>query len=83
MDELGDGWGIYDLGLQNAFLLLKAADMGLDSIVLGLRDADKIRTSLAIPGEESIVSIIALGYRVPKEIVRPARKASTEVSTFY
>ena len=57
--------------------------MGLDSIVLGLRDADKIRTSLAIPGEESIVSIIALGYRVPKEIVRPARKASTEVSTFY
>lgn len=83
VDELGNSWGIYDLGLQNVFLLLKAADMGLDSIILGLRDADKIRTSLAIPGEESIVSIIALGYRVPKEIVRPARKASTEVSTFY
>ena len=83
VDELGDGWGIYDLGLQNAYLLLKAADMGMDSIVLGLRDADKIRTLLAIPEEEAIVSIIAVGYRTPKEVVRPARKKTTEVATFY
>lgn len=83
VDELGDGWGIYDLGLQNAYLLLKAADMGMDSIVLGLRDADKIRTLLAIPEEEAIVSIIAVGYRTSKEVVRPARKKTTEVATFY
>ena len=82
VDELGDGWGIYDLGLHNALLLLKAADAGLDTIVLGLRDADKIRTLLSIPEEESIVSIIALGYRA-KDGVRPKRKAVEEITKFY
>ena len=30
-NELGDKWGAYDLGLQNAYLILKAKELGLDS----------------------------------------------------
>ena len=29
-NEVGEGWGCYDLGLQNENLVLKAKDMGLD-----------------------------------------------------
>lgn len=81
-NELGDGWGIYDLGLQNALLLLKAADLGLDSIVLGLRDAEAIRRLLNIPDEETVVSVIGLGYR-SKDASRPRRKEVAEVAKFY
>lgn len=78
----GDGWGIYDLGLHTALLLLKATDSGLDSIVLGLRDANKIRKLLNTPEEEVIVSVIAIGYRA-KDGVRPKRKAVEDIAKFY
>ena len=81
-NEFGDGWGVYDLGLQNALLLLKATELGLGSIVLGLRDADAIRTLLEIPDEEVIVSVIGIGYRT-KESNRPPRKAVSEIAKFY
>ena len=81
-NELGDGWGIYDLGLHNALLLLKATDLGLDSIVLGLRDAEAIRTLLAIPQEEVIVSVIGIGYR-SKDSNRPPRKEVADITKFY
>ena len=37
-NELGNGWGFYDLGLHNENLLLKAKDLGLDTLVIGIRD---------------------------------------------
>ena len=40
-NELGDKWGAYDLGLQNGNLLLKAKDLGLDTLVMGLRSREK------------------------------------------
>ena len=81
-NELGDGWGIYDLGLHNALLLLKATDLGLDSIVLGLRDAEAIRTLLGIPQEEVVVSVIGIGYR-SKDSNRPPRKTVADIAKFY
>ena len=81
-NELGDGWGVYDLGLQNSVLLLKANDLGLDSIVLGLRDADAIRSLLNIPDNEVIVSVIGLGYR-SQDYERPKRKTISEIAKFY
>lgn len=81
-NEFGDGWGVYDLGLQNALLLLKATELGLGSIVLGLRDAEAIRTLLNIPDEEVVVSVIGIGYR-SKESNRPPRKEVTEIAKFF
>lgn len=81
-NELADGWGVYDLGLQNSILLLKATELGLGTIVLGLRDAGAIRNLLHIPNDEVIVSVIGLGY-CSKDSMRPQRKASSEISTYY
>ncbi len=81
-NELGNEWGAYDLGLQNANLLLKATELGLSTLVMGLRDADKIREMLGIPAEESIVSVIAMGYAAV-EAERPVRKSLEEVVKFY
>lgn len=60
-NELGDGWGIYDLGLQNQNLMLKAYEMGFGTLVMGLRDADKLREKLSISEDEIIVAVISLG----------------------
>lgn len=81
-NELADGWGAYDLGLQNSILLLKATELGLDTIVLGLRDADAIRDLLHIPDNEVIVSVIGVGYR-SKDSIRPNRKDISEIATCY
>lgn len=51
INELGNGWGIYDLGLHNMSFLLAAKDKGIDSLVLGLRDFEKLRRILQIPEE--------------------------------
>lgn len=81
-NELGNGWGIYDLGLQNQNLLLKAKEMGLDTLVMGIRDAEKIRKMLDIPEEEMLVSAIALGYG-EIEAKAPKRKEVEEVLKIY
>jgi nitroreductase len=79
-DELGDGWGAYDLGLQNALLLLKARELGLDTLIMGLRDGEKLRKEFSIPATQQIVAVIALGYRdtAPE---KPARKPLNEILT--
>lgn len=81
-NELGDEWGAYDLGLQNAYLTLKAADMGLDTLIMGLRDADALRTLLGIPENEQIVAVLALGTREGEAGVRQ-RKTAEEICKIF
>ena len=81
-NECGNGWGFYDLGLHNALFLLKAKELGLDTLVMGLRDSDAIRSLLKIPESETVVSVIAVGYAA-QPAVRPARKPLDDILTFY
>ena len=76
-NELGNGWGCYDLGLQNENLVLKAADLGLSTLIMGLREADRLREILNIPETETIVSVIAVG-KAAEEPIRPHRNQSTK-----
>lgn len=80
-NELGNGWGCYDLGLQNQNLLLKATELGLSTLVMGIRDADKLREILSIPQEETIVSVISVGYG-DADPAMPKRKAIADVTTY-
>lgn len=77
-NECGNGWGYYDLGLHNANLILKAKDLGLDTLVMGIRDGDKIREILKIPENEIIVSVIAIGYS-DSEASKPKRKRAEDI----
>ena len=63
VNEIGDGWGAYDNGLANAYLILKAREMGFDTLIMGYRDGDKLRELMAIPDSEEVLAVIALGYR--------------------
>lgn len=81
-NELGNGWGCYDLGLQNENLVLKAAEMGLGTLIMGIRDADKIRELLEIPETETIVSVIAVGVPA-EEPARPKRRELDTISKFF
>ena len=77
-NEVGDGWGAYDNGLANAYLILKARAMGFDTLILGGRDADGLKKLFRIPEDEMVMAVIALGYRASTPI-RPGRKPVDEI----
>lgn len=80
-NECANGWGYYDLGLHNENFLLKATELGLDTLVMGIRDADRIRTLLEIPETEIIVSVIAVGYGTNAP-AKPKRKQADDFLKF-
>ena len=80
-NELGDMWGAYDLGLHDAYLILAAKDAGYDTLIMGIRDADALRQALAIPEEEQVVSVIAVGMAAQEPALKP-RKPLEEVARF-
>ena len=77
-NELGNGWGIYDSGIGNSFVLLKAAELGADSLVMGIRDAEALRAAAGIPESQEVLAVIALGYRIT-DPSRPPRKPLEEI----
>lgn len=81
-NEVGDGWGAYDNGLSNGYLILKARAMGFDTLIMGMRDADALRDLFSIPAEETIMAVIALGYR-SGEPKRPEHRSLDEIVKFY
>jgi len=78
VNEIGDGWGAYDNGVSNAYFILKAREMGFDTLIMGMRDSERIRALLEIPESEEIMAVIALGYRA-KDPQRPERKSLESV----
>lgn len=81
-NEAGEGWGFYDMGLHNGNLLLKATELGLDTLVIGIRDADKLRSVLSIPETEIMGAVIAVGYRAVNPQM-PLRKRVEDIAKFY
>ena len=81
-NDAGDFWGAYDNGLSNAYLILKARDMGFDTLIMGMREADKLRALFNIPENEAILAVIALGYRA-EEPNMPVHRPLDEVVKFF
>lgn len=81
-NEIGDGWGAYDNGLSNCYLILKARAMGFDTLIMGMRDADALRSLFNIPENETIMAVISLGYRA-SEPNRPERRPLDDIVKFF
>lgn len=81
-NEIGDGWGAYDNGLGNAYLVLKARAMGFDTLIMGMRDSDALRALFGIPEGEEVMAVIALGHRA-SDPVKPTRKPLDEIAKFF
>ena len=81
-NEVGQGWGYYDCGLHNENLILKPTDLGLDTLVMGIRDEEKLRELLSIDANEIVVSVISVGYRdiYPE---KPKRKEKETITFYY
>ena len=81
-NEVGDGWGAYDNGLSNCYLILKARAMGFDTLIMGMREADKLRALFSIPDNETVMAVIALGYRKGQP-VQPRHRQLDDIVKFY
>ena len=81
-DEHGNGWGAYDLGLQTENLLLRARELGYDTLIMGLRCEDKLRKMLDIPDDEAMMAVIAVGKRTV-DVNKPDRRALDEIVRFF
>jgi len=81
-NEIGDGWGAYDNGLSNCYLIMKARAMGFDTLIIGMRETDALRRLMSIPDSETVMAVIALGYR-DAEPNRPERRSLDEIAKFF
>ena len=81
-NDAGDFWGAYDNGLSNCYLILKARDMGFDTLIMGMRESDKLRELFDIPEEEMIMAVIALGYRA-QEPTMPVHRPLDDIVKFF
>ncbi|MCR5665865.1 MAG: nitroreductase family protein [Eubacterium sp.] len=75
-------WGVYDLGMHNENLVLKATELGLGTLVMGIRDGEKLHEVLSIPEDEIIMSVISVGYAAVNPQM-PKRKSVEEIAKFY
>ena len=82
LDGTADYWGAYDNGLSNAYLVLKARAMGFDTLIMGMRDADALRTLFEIPEDEMVLAVIALGYRA-QDPTTPVHRPLDEIAKFF
>ena len=81
-NKAGNYWGAYDLGLHDAYLVLAASDLGFDTLIMGIREADALRECLGISEDEEILSVIAVGKRAQEPGMRP-RKNIAEIAKFF
>ena len=81
-NEIGNGWGAYDLGLHDAYLVLAASELGFDTLIMGMRDADALRELLDIPDNEEVMSVISVGRRAQEPGMRP-RLGVDEMTKFF
>ncbi|MEG2411483.1 MAG: nitroreductase family protein [Clostridium sp.] len=69
----GTGWQMYDCGLSNMVFSLKANELGLGSVILGLFDEEKVSAITRVSHTEEIVAVIPIGY-YDEEVSMPRRK---------
>ena len=79
--ERGDGWQMYDAGINAANFCDAAYEAGLGSVVLGIFDFRKASQILSLPESTEAVALIPVGYPVEMPQV-PKRKTVDELLTF-
>lgn len=79
--HLGAGWQYFDNGLQIQNICLKATELGLATLVVGIYDENKIRQFLNIPDTEELVAVVAVGYSNETPDM-PRRKQVEEITKF-
>lgn len=81
-NEPANEWGAYDLGLHDMLLCAKATELGLGTLIMGIRNSDSLKDTFMIPDDEEVMSVIAVGH--PENLTaKPSRKATEEIVKFF
>lgn len=72
----GKGWQMYDCGLSNMLFTLKANELGIGSVIMGLYDEEKLAKAIDVPDTEEVACVIALGYYDEKPTMPPRKDVS-------
>lgn len=81
-NEVANGWGAYDLGLHDMLLCAKATELGVSTLIMGLRDSDVVADICGIPETEQVMAIIAVGYAADDITAKPPRKDMEIIAKF-
>ncbi len=79
--HLKDGFQYYDCGMQSMNLCLKAYELGLAMLVMGIYDEAAIRKLFDIDESQIIVAVTAVGY-ADGETSMPKRKSVDDITVF-
>ena len=79
--HLKDGFQYYDCGMQSMNLCLKAYELGLATLVMGIYDEAAIRKLFDIDESPIIVAVTAVGY-ADGETSMPKRKSVDDITVF-
>lgn len=71
-----------DIGLSLAHLILQATDLGLATCVLGIFDEEKIHQLLAIPENQKLRLVLAMGYPGSLDVPEKVRHPLSEICSF-
>jgi len=74
-------WFMFDLGIAAQTLCLKAHELGLGTVIVGLLDHDRAKEVINVPDTHELVALIPLGY--PAKISKaPKRKEISEFTHY-
>ena len=79
--DKGDGWEMYDAGISAQTFCLAAHNYGLGTVIMGIFDDSVIQKYIALPENERITGLIALGYP-DEENIAPKRKETAQILRF-
>ena len=72
-------WYMFDLGMAVQNLCLKAHDMGLGTVVVGLMDHRACKKILGVPEDREVVAVIPVGRPADPGKSGPPRKELAEI----
>jgi nitroreductase len=72
-------WYMFDLGIAVQTLCLKAHELGLGTVVVGLMDHEACKKILAVPEGRKVVAVIPIGRPAVPPREGPPRKSISEI----
>jgi nitroreductase len=78
--KYGD-WFMFDLGLATQNICLRAHDLGIGTVIVGLFDHDKAKEVLNVPAGYEVVALIPMGY--PAKISAAPKRREIAEFTHY
>ncbi len=79
--HLGDGFTHFDNGLRVENICLKAVEMGLGTLIMGIYNEKEIREYFEIPEIQEVVCVLSVGYPESQPDARP-RLSVDEIAVF-